>query len=191
VKSLGKFALIDHGVLQVGRKLDRSVVINIFQSGDDFVLNLVPSESASLANNTDYDFWHAALGHPFKANVNQNLSEDGYLIPACPSTFTCNPCPLSNSKDKVAMPVEFKSTEVFELIYTDVCGPFPNESYSSSKFFLTIIDNFSHFSWMVFLKQISDTSITLRKFFHDVERQFGKMFKGSRTDNGGEYISNE
>jgi hypothetical protein len=71
VKSIGIFALIDDGVLQVVRKLDRSVVINTFQSGNDFVLDLVSSESASLADNTDYDFWHPALGHLFKPNVNQ------------------------------------------------------------------------------------------------------------------------
>jgi hypothetical protein len=100
VKSIGKFALIDDGGLQIIRKIDRSVVINTFQSGNDFVLDLVPSESASLAEDTDYDFWHAALGHPFKANMNRKLYEDGYLIPDCPSNFTCNPCALSKSKHK-------------------------------------------------------------------------------------------
>jgi hypothetical protein len=83
VKSIGKFTLIDDGVLHVVRKLHRSVVINTFQSGKDFVRDLVPSESASLANDTDYDFWHATLGHPFKAKVNRKLYEDGYLIPDC------------------------------------------------------------------------------------------------------------
>jgi hypothetical protein len=73
VKSIGKFALIDDGVLQVVRKLDRSVVINTFQSGNEFVLDHVPSETSSLADDTDYVFWHAALGHPFKANVNRKL----------------------------------------------------------------------------------------------------------------------
>jgi hypothetical protein len=76
VNSIGKFALIDDCILQVVRKLDRSVVINTFQSGNDFVLDLVPSESASLADDTDYDVWHATLGHPFKANVNRKLYED-------------------------------------------------------------------------------------------------------------------
>jgi hypothetical protein len=111
VKSIGKFALIDDGVLQVVHKLDRSVVINTFQSSNDFVLDLVLSESASLADDTDYDFWYATLGHPFKANVNRKLYEDGYLIPDCPSTFTCNPCTLSKSKHKVPKPVESKSRE--------------------------------------------------------------------------------
>jgi hypothetical protein len=73
VKSIGKFALINDGVLQAVRKLDRSVVINTFQSGNDFVLDLVLSESALLADDKDYDLWHTALGHPFKANGNRKL----------------------------------------------------------------------------------------------------------------------
>jgi hypothetical protein len=59
VKSIRKFALINDGVLQVVRKLDTSVVINTLQCSNDFVLDLGPSESASLADDIDYDFWHA------------------------------------------------------------------------------------------------------------------------------------
>jgi hypothetical protein len=61
VKSIEKFTLIDNGVLQGVRKLDRSGVINTFQSGNDFVLDLVLSETASLTDDTDYDFLHATL----------------------------------------------------------------------------------------------------------------------------------
>ena len=76
--------------------------------------------------------------------------------------------------------------EVFELIHTDVCGPFPEESYGGSKYFLTVIDDFSCFSLVFFLKQISDTSVTLRAFFNHVERQFGKQIKRIPSNNGGE-----
>jgi hypothetical protein len=91
IKSIGKLALVDDCILQFVCKNDRSLVINTFQSGNDFVLDLVLSESASGARKTDYDFWHPTLGHPFKANVNRKLYKDRYLIPDCPSTFTCNP----------------------------------------------------------------------------------------------------
>jgi hypothetical protein len=149
---IGKFAPIDDGVLQVILKIDRSVLINTLQSGKDFMLDLVLSESASLADDMHYDFWPATLGHPFKANVKRKLYEDGYLIPHCPSPFTYHPCALSKSKIKVLNPVGSKSTEVFELIYTDVYRPFPKELYSSSKSVLTIIDDVSYFSSVVFLK---------------------------------------
>jgi hypothetical protein len=91
VNIIVKVVMIDVGVLQVVHNLDRSVVINTFQSGNDFVLDLVLSKSASLADNTAYDFWHAALAYPFKANVNRKPYKDGYLIPDCRTTLplTC------------------------------------------------------------------------------------------------------
>jgi hypothetical protein len=75
VKLIRKFALIDDGILEVVRKIDRSVVINTIQFGNHFVLDLVPSESASLVKDTDYDFRDAALGHLFKANLNWKIYE--------------------------------------------------------------------------------------------------------------------
>jgi transposase InsO family protein len=69
--------------------------------------------------------------------------------------------------------------------------PFPNESYHCSEYFLTVIDDFSRFSWVFFLKQKSDTSITPPACFTHVERQFGKKIKRIRTDKGSKYINNE
>jgi hypothetical protein len=77
VKLIGKFALINDRVLQVVHKSDRSVGINTFQSGNDVVVDLISSESASRADNTDDEFWHSALRHLFKASSNRDLYEDG------------------------------------------------------------------------------------------------------------------
>jgi hypothetical protein len=78
-------------VLQVVRQLHRSVVINTFQSRNDFVLDLVPSESASFANDSDYDFRDATLVIYLKQIVNRKLYEYRYIIPDCLSNFTYNP----------------------------------------------------------------------------------------------------
>jgi hypothetical protein len=123
--------------------------------------------------------------------MNRQLYEHGYLIPDYPSIFRGNVYAHSKSKYKVPKPVECKSTEVFELIHTDVCGPVPNELYGGSKYLLTVIDDFSHFLRVFFLKQKSDASITLRTFFNNVERQFDKKIKRSRSDHDGEYVRNE
>jgi hypothetical protein len=95
--------------------------------------------------------------------MNRKLDEDGYIFPDCASNFTYNPCALSTSKHKVPKPVESKSTEVVELIYTDVCGPFPNESYGGSKYFLTVmmISPISH--WYSLL---SENRIPSLRFAH-------------------------
>jgi hypothetical protein len=48
VKSRGPFALINYHDLQVIHKIDRCVVIHTFQTSNDFVLDLVLSESRCL-----------------------------------------------------------------------------------------------------------------------------------------------
>jgi hypothetical protein len=70
---IGNNALIDDGILQVVCQLDRSVVIDIFHSSNEFMLDLLPTESASLADDTDLECWYALLGHLFKANINHKL----------------------------------------------------------------------------------------------------------------------
>jgi hypothetical protein len=72
------FALIDVRGLEVVYKLDRSVVIDTIQSGNDCVLDLVPTESASLADDTNNEFRHPAFGQPEIANVNQKFYEGIY-----------------------------------------------------------------------------------------------------------------
>jgi hypothetical protein len=91
---------MDDGVLQIIPKLDRSKVIPTFQSGNSFVLDLVSPESESLADDTDFDYYHSALGHLRKANVNQTLYEAGYLILDRPPPFSYNTCALSILKYK-------------------------------------------------------------------------------------------
>jgi hypothetical protein len=72
----GTFTLIDDDVFQIVRKVHISGIRNTFQSGYNFFFDLVPSESASLANKLDYEFCYAALGYPFKGHVNRKLYED-------------------------------------------------------------------------------------------------------------------
>jgi hypothetical protein len=155
------------------------------------VLDLLSSESDSLADDTDYEFWHAAMGYPFNANVNRKHYENEYLILDCLYNLTFNLSTLSKSKNKDPNPVESKSTDAFELIHTDVCRPFPNESHGGSKYLLTVIDKFSPFSWVSIGKRKLDTSSTLYAFFNYLESQFSKKIKQIRSDNAGEYISNE
>jgi hypothetical protein len=58
---MGKFALIDDGGLQVIPKVGRSIEINSFESCNNYVLDLEPKESVSLADDTDYDLQNSTM----------------------------------------------------------------------------------------------------------------------------------
>jgi hypothetical protein len=66
IKSIGKFPLIGDGVLQILCSFHGSVVINTFQSANDFNFLHVLTKSESLAVDMDDEFWDAALGDDSK-----------------------------------------------------------------------------------------------------------------------------
>jgi hypothetical protein len=58
---------------------------------------------------------------------------------------------------------------------------------SSYKYYLVVVDDFSHYSWTFPLRAKSDTFTTLRHFFAWVSTQFGLTIKVMQCDNGCEF----
>jgi len=56
-----------------------------------------------------------------------------------------------------------------EIIHTDVCGPMRTQSISGRKYFVTFIDDFSHYCEIYFLKQKSDLYDTFKTYKASVE----------------------
>jgi hypothetical protein len=60
-------------------------------------------------------------------------------------------------------------------------------SVSGSKYYLVILDDFTHYLWTFPLKLKSDTFTTLSNFFSYVSTQFGRTIKAIQCDNGREF----
>ncbi|XP_022871118.1 uncharacterized protein LOC111390330 [Olea europaea var. sylvestris] len=70
-------------------------------------------------------------------------------------------------------------------------GISPIISHACYKHFVTFIDDFSHFTWVYFLRAKSEVFSVFKRFFALVETQFSSLIKILRSDCGGEYMSNE
>lgn len=57
------------------------------------------------------------------------------------------------------------------------------------KFFVTIVDNISRFTWLFLITSKSDIIVVLRNFFTQVHNLFSTTVKTLRTDNGSEFLS--
>lgn len=56
---------------------------------------------------------------------------------------------------------------------------------------VTFIDDFLRYVWVDFMKEKSETLSKFKEFCEKVESEFGKKIRCLRTDNGGEYMSDE
>jgi hypothetical protein len=74
----------------------------------------------------------------------------------------------------------------FDLIHLDLWTS-PIVSVSGSKYYLVILDDFTHYLWTFPLKLKSDTFTTLSNFFAYVSIQFGRTAKAVQCDNGCEF----
>lgn len=65
--------------------------------------------------------------------------------------------------------VNMKIIEPLKLLHIDLCGPSTIESIGGSKYIVVIVDYFSHFTWVHFLKQKSEATPYLKAFIKQVK----------------------
>ena len=80
-----------------------------------------------------------------------------------------------------------RSTQLLEIIHTDICGPFDVSSFNGEKYFITFIDDFSRYGYVYLLHEKSQSVNALEVFINEVERQLDRKVKIVRSDRGGEY----
>ena len=77
------------------------------------------------------------------------------------------------------------------MVYSDVWGPAPIRSLGGSRYYVIFIDDSTRKVWVYFFKNKSEMFATFKKWKTEVKNQTGLSVKSLRTDNGGEYDSQE
>ena len=75
-----------------------------------------------------------------------------------------------------------------EIVHIDICGPY-STTICCSRFFLTFIDDFSHYGYLYLIKEKSNVLNKFKVFKLEVEKQLEKIIKIVRSYRGGEYYS--
>ena len=89
--------------------------------------------------------WHARLGHASSSRV-QHLASRGLLGSVSIENFDCVSCQL---RKQPALPFnnsESMSTDIFDLIHSNVRGPSFVSSIGGSRYFVVFVDDYSRYS---------------------------------------------
>ena len=79
------------------------------------------------------------------------------------------------------------STDIFDLIHSDVWGPSSVSNIGESRYFVVFVDDYSHYSWIFNIKYRSELLQVYFNFAKMVEIQFSKRIKIFRSNNALKY----
>ena len=99
-------------------------------------------------------------------------------------------CPLAKQSRLPFCHSVISSVKPFKLIHCDIWGRYRHSSISGAFYFLTIVDDYSRFTWIFLMSHKSEAQSLLKNFFFNyVLTQFASHIKIFRSDNGGKFIS--
>jgi hypothetical protein len=103
----------------------------------------------------------------------------------------CKGCAQRNNIKNPFLKSDSKAEGVLELINLDVCVPIPSTSLSGYVYYVSFIDDYSHKTWVYFLKSKDEVFGKFKEFKALIDNLSERKIKILRIDNGGEYTSKE
>ena len=86
---------------------------------------------------------------------------------------------------------ESKAKGILEIIHSDVCGPMSSSSTSGYVYYVSFIDDFYRNTCIYFINNKDEVFKKFKEFKSLIENYTEKKINIFRSDNGGEFTSNE
>ena len=128
--------------------------------------------------------FHSRVGH-------LNIFKFQIMVPrfSILSSIKCESCQLGKHT-RVSFPkcLDQLTKSPFELVHTNVWSPSRNESTLGFQYFVTLIDDYSHYTWLFLMKTRAKLFSIFQKFHVEVRTQFNTSIRILRSDNAKEYL---
>ncbi|GKA56336.1 retrovirus-related pol polyprotein from transposon TNT 1-94 [Tanacetum coccineum] len=128
----------------------------------------------SKASKTKSWLWHRRLSH-LNFGAIKNLARHG-LVRGLPKLkfekdHLCSACTMGKSKKKPYKPKsEDTNQEKLYLLHMDLCGPMRVASVNRKKYILFIIDDYSRFTWVKWLRSKDEAPYFIIKFLKMIQK---------------------
>jgi Integrase core domain len=139
----------------------------------------------------DYDLLNRCLGHPSKdilSNAKSKMKGFPQDLQIPTDTPVCPGCVQGKMPASSHPPSATRAKAAFEHIHSDLKS-FPVESYHKYKYFVSFLDDFSSFAWIVLLWDKASAILALKQFLAMVRNQYNTTIKEWMSDAGREYKS--
>ncbi|KAJ9557956.1 hypothetical protein OSB04_012570 [Centaurea solstitialis] len=173
----------------------KEVILNGVRHADIYIINMNTSTDnfcfVSRASTDMNWLWHKRLSHLNFKTLNQLCINNLVIgLPDCRYTkeSLCSAC----EKGKQTR-ASFKSKQIssisspLQLLHMDLFGPVNVQSIGGKKYTLVIVDEYSRYTWVFFLRAKSDAPEEIILFVRKMERLNNLTVRSIRSDHGTEF----
>ncbi|GJY38444.1 putative ribonuclease H-like domain-containing protein [Tanacetum coccineum] len=166
---------------------------NLYTISIDDMMKSSPVCLLSKASKIKSWLWHRRLNHLNFGTINDLARKD--LVRGLPrlkfeKDHLCSACQLGKSKKYSHKPkTENTNMEVLHTLHMDLCGPMRVQSINGKKYILVIVDDYSRFTWVKFLRSKDETPEFVINFLKQIQVGLNKTVRYIRTDNGTEFVN--
>ncbi|GJS42623.1 retrovirus-related pol polyprotein from transposon TNT 1-94 [Tanacetum coccineum] len=164
---------------------------NVYTISLDEILKTSPICLLSKASKTKSWLWHRRLSH---LNFLNKLAKDGIArgIPRLKfrKDHMCSACALGKSKKSSHQPkAKDTNQDKIYLLHMDLCGPMRVASINEKRYILVIVDDYSRFTWVRFLRTKDEPPEAIIKCIKNIQVRLNNTVRNVRTDNGTEFVN--
>ncbi|GJR99192.1 integrase, catalytic region, zinc finger, CCHC-type containing protein [Tanacetum coccineum] len=168
---------------------------NLYTISIEDMLKSSPICLLSKASKNKSWLWHRRLNHLNFGTINDLARKD--LVRGLPrlkfeKDHLCSACQLGKSKKHTHKPkTENTNLEVLNTLHMDLCGPMRVQTINGKKYILVIVDDYSRFTWVKFLRSKDETPEVVIKFLKQIQVGLNKTVRNIHTDNGTEFVNKD
>ncbi|KAI3667612.1 hypothetical protein L6452_42678 [Arctium lappa] len=135
--------------------------------------------------------WHRRLSHQNFRSI-AKLQRQG-LVKGLPEMrfkkdSLCSACELGKMKrSSFKSKAESSTSSALELLHMDLCGPMRTTSINGKKYVLVMIDDYSRYTWLEFLRNKSDAPELIIAFIKRIQVRLQLPVRTIHSDNGTEF----
>ena len=147
------------------------------------------------ATETKSWLWHRRLSHLNFDTINK-LAKDNIVNGLPKFKYTkehlCPSCEQGKSKRASYKPKTVPSSaKRLDMLHMDLCGPMRIESINGKKYILVIVDDYSRYTWVMFLRSKDEAPGIIITFLKRIQILLRAQIRIVRTDNGTEFVNQE
>ncbi|GJR78212.1 retrovirus-related pol polyprotein from transposon TNT 1-94 [Tanacetum coccineum] len=166
---------------------------NLYTISVEDMMRSSPICLLSKASKNKSWLWHRRLNHLNFGTLNDLARKD--LVRGLPrlkfeKDHLCSACQLGKSRKATHKPKTINTImEVLHTLHMDLCGPLRVQSINGKKYILVIVDDYSRFTWVKFLRSKDETPAFVINLLKQLQVGLNKTVRFVRTDNGTEFVN--